>query len=321
MADKIQIKIDAKVFSQMFSYAHYAREHFGSEIAGWGHFNEKKGIYKLTPLPKQVVSGAEVDAFPDLILEDTSYDISDMIVQWHSHVDMGVFFSGTDNNNIKDCMKIFPMLISVIVNCKGQYIAKLSITKAGGASRITLPQIDYDVELIPYYSDKDISKEVLAKCSRPKPIVHKNLYQVSDGNDRNYNPYGFGFDADDYYIPYPKETAKLFSAKPEAKQLEEPKQIWNSAYDYSLNYKSTKFTEDEIKLIRDMALTVSKELSTQFQQLSSMGILVLQATVGSAYLTLEGNVMEINGQEGSWWRFMQLAHLDWKYAIKVKKNK
>src|SRR5690606_2508550 len=123
----MKIAISNKVMDKMFEYAAWANHHFGTEIAGWGHFSEENGIYKLAPLPKQTVKGAEVDSFPTEITNDVNYDISDMTVQWHSHVEMGVNPSYTDKQFIKDALEIMPYLISIIVNVKGEYSAEINI--------------------------------------------------------------------------------------------------------------------------------------------------------------------------------------------------
>lgn len=174
---KMKIPIDAKVLFQMYEYAAYAKKHFKSEIAGWGHYNAENGIYKLAPLIKQTVQAADVDTFPNDILNDTKYDIRDLIVQWHSHVDMGVTPSSTDKQNIEDCLELFPMLISIIVNCKNEYSARLDFAKAGtGLIQLELDNpITIDVDLVPYYDNPKVSKEVLSKCSLPKPVTSNKV--------------------------------------------------------------------------------------------------------------------------------------------------
>lgn len=170
---KQRIAIDAKVMHQMFEYAAFAKHIYGSEIAGYGHYRETDGIYKLAPLTKQIVTGGDVDAFPSAIINDVKYDISDMIVQWHSHVEMDTFFSGTDQKNIKDMLKLYPMLISIVVNVKGEYRARLDIRQVSyGKHKFILPESDivtFDLELIPYYTNNEVYNEVKAKLRRPKP--------------------------------------------------------------------------------------------------------------------------------------------------------
>lgn len=167
MSDKIKINIDNKVLSQMYEYAHYAHHHYKSEIAGWAHYNIKNGIYKLAPLLKQEALPADVETFPDDILNDTNYDIHDMFVQWHSHVYMGCTPSITDKDLIEDALQTMPMIISIIVNCKNEYTAILTIKKAGLFQ--FNDQIKFDVELRPYYNNPIVSKDVKSKLYIPKP--------------------------------------------------------------------------------------------------------------------------------------------------------
>ena len=127
----VEIPIDAIVLDQMYRYAHSAKNIFKSEIAGWAHYNDKKGIYKLAPLLRQEAVGWEVDTFPEEILNDVHYDIHDMFVQWHSHVNFTCKPSATDKALIRKALEIMPMIISVIVNCKNEYTVNVSLKKAG----------------------------------------------------------------------------------------------------------------------------------------------------------------------------------------------
>lgn len=197
---KLRMPIDAKVFYQMYEYAAFAKAIRNSEIAGYGHFNEENGIYKLAPLTKQIVTGSDVDAFPSAIVNDVNYDISDMIVQWHSHVEMNTFFSGTDLRNIKDMLRMYPMLISIVVNVKHEYTARLDIRSiAYGNQRFRLPESDimtYDLELIPYYMNDIVWDEVTTKLRRPrvKPQRKPKPTPTPADDKKNGNEQGGLFD-------------------------------------------------------------------------------------------------------------------------------
>lgn len=165
--DKVKIPIDAKVLFQMYEYADSAHKAFGTEIAGWAHYNKNKGIYKLAPLLPQEVSGSEVSSFPDEHINDMKYDISDMIVQWHSHVMFSCSPSQPDKDLIKEALKLMPMIISIIVNCKGEYSATVSLKQAGAFTFQDFVKLD--AELVTYYECPNILKEVRKKCYKPKP--------------------------------------------------------------------------------------------------------------------------------------------------------
>jgi hypothetical protein len=191
----MKIKIKDEVFQQMFEYAFYAKKHFSSEIAGWGHYNNDRGIYKLAPLCEQTVEGSEVNNFPNDIMNDINYDMSDMLVQWHSHVDMPCAPSGEygDLGNIKQMLKIMPSIITIIVNCKGEYSARLDTVKIEGCGGIELTEpVTINLELIRYYDNDKISKEVLAKCRRPeKKIIEERVtaYTPTRFSTPNYEGY------------------------------------------------------------------------------------------------------------------------------------
>lgn len=168
----------------MQATAYYAHHHFKSEVAGWAHWNAKKGIYKLAPLMEQEITAVEVETFPNEILSDTSYDLSDMCVQWHSHVYMGCTPSQTDNNTIKDMVEQMPLLISIIINCKMEYTATVTISKVNGLPLADIVKVD--AELIPVFNDKCISKQILSKLKRPKPKPVKTVIYDS----RDYKGWG-----------------------------------------------------------------------------------------------------------------------------------
>lgn len=123
----MKIKIEQNVFDRIFQYAKGAKLHLNSEITGWGHYTPSAGIYKLAPLREQTVTGgAQVEQVGQV---PAGYDVSDLLVQWHSHVDLPCMWSNPDEDNIKSICKLMPMLISIVVNCRGEYKARLDYSK------------------------------------------------------------------------------------------------------------------------------------------------------------------------------------------------
>lgn len=206
---KIQVPIDAKVLFGMYQYAGYAKHFHKSEIAGWAHYRQDKGIYKLAPLVEQEITAATADTSSVSIINDVEYDISDMIVHWHSHVDMMPSPSSTDLEQIKDTLGLFPMLISIIVNCKNQYSARLDVNSVGNKKCFyKLPITEtYEVELMPYYNDKVVAKEVQKKLKKPKPplvpVAQKHYYPTDGGQFNDFA--GELFDIVDYIPPANKK--------------------------------------------------------------------------------------------------------------------
>lgn len=206
--NEVSLLIHGDVFADIFKYAYYAYEHFDSEIAGWAHYKEDRGIYKLAPLTKQEAKRSEVDNFPNDLLEDESYDISDMMVQWHSHVDMNVFWSATDEKCIKDTLKLTKTLISIVVNIFGEYKCRVDSLVVGRQGHMVElnKQITQECILQPYHMTKHIEKDVLKKLQKPKPpisIVQSNnawhSYNVKTGVIES--------------IPFNSNTPKRWNAK------------------------------------------------------------------------------------------------------------
>ena len=338
MADKIDIMIDAKILYQMYEYAAYAKHIFGTEIAGWGHYNRKDGIYKLAPLPKQIVSGAEVDTFPDDIIKDQTYDISDMTVQWHSHVDMGVSPSFTDKKLIKEALELYPYLISIIVNCKNQYSAELNIKRSG---EITFQDpVRLEVELVTYYDNLEIQKLVKKQCRKPAPvIVVPKSGPVGVGFSKvartyGWHPsYGMGeYIGNDFYPTeanffikdvvwnplkncFSKETTgqeKIPLVKAPPKQLDAF--YGGDDLDYFPTLKEVqnitaenRLSNFDIKQIKNKAVLLDKRYGNAVQMICNGDIWAIQHLKSGTYCEIDGAVNEImvQGTEGDWNDFIK----------------
>jgi len=184
----MNIPIKQRVWDNMINYACAAHQIHGTEIAGWGHYTHQKGIYKLAPLCKQEVKAAEVDNFPDEILHRVDYDMSDMVVQWHSHVNMGTTPSSVDTKNIADAMKLFDTLISIIVNIRGEYSCRIDYKTTnfyGGTMLQTIDKVQLEIgsNKVPM----KIWEEVMVKCYKPKPIVIESKYDWYTNPHYPYN--------------------------------------------------------------------------------------------------------------------------------------
>lgn len=94
---------------------------------------------------------------------------------WHSHADMGVFFSSTDTNTINSSRE-FPYLVSLVVNKAGESEARLDVFNP---VHIFMP---LEVEVI-----EDISVDVKELCQKEiDEKVKRPVRKYSAG----YSPYG-----------------------------------------------------------------------------------------------------------------------------------
>jgi hypothetical protein len=120
-------------------------------------------------------------------LKDVNYKLDDLIVQWHSHADMGVMWSGTDEANIKDILGLYNTIISVVVNIYGEYRARMDTVVAGhGNFQFDIGKITkFNVALTPYINSPKIVGDVKKMLFQPKPPkVEKVGFHKWDGNNK-----------------------------------------------------------------------------------------------------------------------------------------
>jgi len=353
MSDKIDIQIDAKVLYQMFEYAAFASHIHGTEIAGWGHYSKKDGIYKLAPLLKQEVKGAEVDTFPDEIIHRQDYDISDMVVQWHSHVNFPVFASNTDKELIRKALKLFPYLISIIVNCKHEYFAELNYKHAGGVELDT--PLNMEVNLIPYYDNTAVYNEVKKKCYEPKEVVEK-VTAVEGANHKkgwhprygsgtwygknfyphngkfwvknvNYNPLLKIFNGKgEIVIPFKDDVKDSpdknvgFTAEETLDMFEDYSGFGMNEYgmgDYIPPIKEVKM----IKQVKEKAILLDKDLHDKVSMVVANGTYWIQHLKDNSYCEISEDGVLVNGHDGTWNEFLiKIGHYEEPYMIDDRKE-
>lgn len=317
--DKVKIPIDAKVLFQMYEYADSAHKAFGTEIAGWAHYNKDKGIYKLAPLLPQEVSGSEVSSFPDEHINDMKYNISDMIVQWHSHVMFSCNPSQPDKDLIKEALKLMPMIISIIVNCKGEYSATVSLKQAGAFTFQDFVKLD--AELVTYYECPNILKEVRKKCYKPKP----KPTPVAD-NVSYWHKGQFGKWVNGVFVPENKNLRVMPKSNPSEKLYNtSPQQHYNMADDYDddffpdylppvITYKELAEYNDIVKMVNLLASNDDMINVWAYEDYH-----ILLDTRSGNYVEVTPNMVSINTRPTSWNEaIVRLGITDKKYFIVPK---
>jgi proteasome lid subunit RPN8/RPN11 len=165
------VYIAPKVNSRIMEYAQAAT----GEISGFGCINPHTGIVdKLFPLMNQVCSGTETEINPDMITEFVkSGQSSKANVWWHSHVNMGAFWSGTDDTCIETLGQTMTSLLSIVVNKKREYKARFDLFRP---IRVTIDvQLCFHYEF-PYEEIERIRAEVKDKVKARvyTPVVHQS---------------------------------------------------------------------------------------------------------------------------------------------------
>lgn len=128
-------------------------------------------------------------------------DTSTIRLWWHSHADMSVFWSNTDQKTIKELAGDFPWMLSIVGNKAGEYLTRLDITDPVIVSLDKLPLsvfIPTDKEL-----EKQIQRELKEKVTAIKTRTKGYFYPYSNpvwkkggkSKSRSYN-----YDRD-FYTP------------------------------------------------------------------------------------------------------------------------
>lgn len=181
----------------------YYVETCSQEISGLGkvEYDEVTNTFVLVDivLLDQKVTSATTDLDPAAIAK-FQYDMTKKgeslkgwCVWWHSHVHMQSFFSSTDINTINKSND-FPFLVSVVLNKKGEYQARLDVYKPIRIEK------KLAIEFESYERDKklfeEIEKEVAEKVRKAAPWVYR-------GKEHGHNPHTtYGYD---YRSPHAKK--------------------------------------------------------------------------------------------------------------------
>ena len=164
------------------------------EITGFGRIVDNK-IIDVKILKQEVKSATvdcDVDAMMKFLTSIPKEQRGQWTLDWHSHVKMGTFASGTDTSNYKEqfearLRKQFPF---IIVNQLGSVYARcyISPTKETPIEILVDNEEVTKEQLLALY--EECKKDVQELCTRP-------VYKSSVGF--NYGYYGYGVkDTDDY---------------------------------------------------------------------------------------------------------------------------
>lgn len=162
-----KIIIPLESYRKIFAYVDLVE----TEITGFAdcEYNEEDNAFKIGEvyLLEQEASGAEVEMSEEKVSEFTLQMINQGKTQlprcwWHSHVNMNVFFSGTDETAIKE-LQNDSFLLALVVNKSRELKADITISKPFYYRWKDLPvEIDYSAGEIPEELRKEVEKKVNA---------------------------------------------------------------------------------------------------------------------------------------------------------------
>jgi proteasome lid subunit RPN8/RPN11 len=179
------IWITQKAYNKLFGYVVSTPQ----EVSGLGIVEEVQGIgVAITDvyLLDQVCGPASTELDP-LAVSKLLIELSkqgkekNLLCWWHSHADMGVFWSGTDNTTIQG-LKSGSYFVSIVVNKRFDMKARIELY-----SPVSISLDDIPVKVLPDITDipQDIKDEINAKvASIPIPtnpfIQRKDKMMFSD---------------------------------------------------------------------------------------------------------------------------------------------
>lgn len=177
------------------------------EITGFGRVvnNEIVDIKILEQEVKTSTVDCDLVAMQKFLMSIPKDQMGEWILDWHSHVNMGVFASGTDTTNYAQqykarCNNQYPLLI---VNKRQEYYARCYISEG----KQTELKIDIKAEEI----TEDKLKEIYATCKKDiEELCTKVTYTVKNKDEkttqRSFFPYqtytNNGYDSSDYEARY-----------------------------------------------------------------------------------------------------------------------
>lgn len=150
-----------------------------TEVSGIGKIERREGDFYVTDVKifEQDVSGAHSDIDAETLakfqveLLKSNEDPADWTLWWHSHANMGVFFSARDVDTIDESTD-FRYMVSLVTNHKHELVARVDVYDP---ARL-YTELDVDI-LLP-----DVSAEIATECQaeidakvRQKAITTKKV--------------------------------------------------------------------------------------------------------------------------------------------------
>lgn len=169
------------------------------EISGMGKTKVNEDgdiIFTDIMLFTQKCSGATTDIDDEALakwmyeLRTKGESLKDWNLWWHTHNDMAVFWSGTDDKCIKDHSHGNNYLISLVTNKAGDYLGRLDIfPKDNSQFKKKFSPVTYTLD-VAYYIDKDVQKRTTIAINKLKKEektlkdrlnnIHKEIKMVKD---------------------------------------------------------------------------------------------------------------------------------------------
>lgn len=125
-----EILIPQLVWQKLFCYIRSVL----TEISGFGTCQVKKGTFHVQdifvikqnkPTPSRAsISAEDMGQVVANFVADGG-NARELCLQWHSHSTMPVYWSSTDEDNIKNLLSMAPLLVSFVTDCAGNCLCRV----------------------------------------------------------------------------------------------------------------------------------------------------------------------------------------------------
>lgn len=181
------LKIEQSAWQKILAFV----DNVDGEISGLGKVRVVDGdlIVPDVAIFRQEVSGAhsniETKALAEFQAErvKAGESMKEWVLWWHSHANMGVFFSGTDTNTIEKSTE-FPFLVSLVTNKRHETKARLDVYAPIHLMCDLMVEILHDKHN-PY--TELCKQEIAQKVSIPKPQTGFDMKWGAVGSDKEAN--------------------------------------------------------------------------------------------------------------------------------------
>lgn len=165
------------------------------EISGLGTVSRLGNDFLITAvhLFEQVCTGASTDLSSEDVAKfllasvRAGLETDQLKLWWHSHVNMGVFWSGTDETTASRFGNGF--MLAVVGNKRGEFLARLDLYEP---IRLTLDCLQFEVRQEPTEAMRaEVMAEVAAKVKTPPPTLRHLGFGGLEAADR---PFRYGYE-------------------------------------------------------------------------------------------------------------------------------
>jgi len=198
---KVSMSIEAEPYAEMMAYAH---KFSPDECSGVGlveriDYTDNSIEFKITKvfLPNQYNTCTTTD-IPDEELNRLNTELvmageetHKLKFHWHSHVDMDVFHSSTDDDNY-DELKLGEYAVSLVVNKKGAMLGSVHLYEP---LRISVCNIEVEIE------EQEINLDT-AKIDANVARVKENELALRKEHSTVYPAYSYGYGQDSWQDDY-----------------------------------------------------------------------------------------------------------------------